>query len=109
MGRFKRCSCGEQGSNLPAQNLVVHPGGTVDNHIRCRFLFSIAIFAILAETLACSGGSTLNVKNPSANQGQTVTIAFEGSPLTSIPVNGTAQLIAVVQNDPSNGGVDWSL
>jgi hypothetical protein len=38
-----------------------------------------------------------------------VSIAFQPTPSASIPLNATAALTAVVSNDSSNAGVDWSL
>ena len=69
-------------------------------------LLSIAAMAILT---ACGGGSTFNVQNPPPPTSQAVTIAFQPAPPTSILIGGTVQMAAVVQNDSTKAGVDWSL
>ncbi len=65
--------------------------------------------AALATLAACGGGSTFNVQNPPPPASQALMIAFQPAPPSSVPINGTAQVTAVVQNDGSNAGVDWSL
>jgi len=65
--------------------------------------------AMLAVLAACGGGSTANVQNPLAPPSSTVSIAFQPAPAASIPINSTPTFTAVVSNDPSNAGVDWSL
>jgi len=64
---------------------------------------------MLAVLAACGGGSTANVQNPLAPPSSTVSIAFQPAPAASIPINSTPTFTAVVSNDPSNAGVDWSL
>lgn len=60
--------------------------------------------------LAGCGGSTFNVQNPvSPGQQQSVSIAFQTPPPSSILINAQVPLTAVVSNDPGNEGVDWSL
>jgi hypothetical protein len=65
--------------------------------------------AALVMLVACGGGSTFNVQNPPPPASQGLMIAFQPAPPTSLPISGTAQATAVVQNDGSNAGVDWSL
>lgn len=82
----------------------------MDNNASSRLLLSIAIAAISALMVACSGGSTLNVQNPPASSNsQALTIAFKPAPPTSIVINGTATATAVVQNDVNKAGVDWTI
>ena len=69
-------------------------------------LFSAAMISALA---GCGGSSTLNLQNPAAPLASAVSIAFRPAPTTSIILNATAALTAVVNNDPTNAGVDWSL
>jgi hypothetical protein len=70
------------------------------------FLLPAAMISTLA---ACGGGSTANVQNPPAPPASQVSITFNPAPAASIAINTTAPLTAVVSNDPSNAGVDWSL
>lgn len=64
--------------------------------------------AILA-TLAACGGGTSNIQNPPAPASTSVSIAFQPAPASAIPLGANAALTAVVTNDPTNSGVDWSL
>lgn len=65
---------------------------------------------MIAGFAGCGGGSTANVQNPPAPPpASTVAIAFQPAPAASIAINATSPLTAVVSNDPSNAGVDWSL
>src|SRR5258708_2247216 len=68
-------------------------------------LLSMAMITILA---GC-GGSTTSVQNPPPPPVTAVSIAFQPAPTASIPINATAALTAVVSNDSSSAGVDWSL
>ena len=68
-------------------------------------LLSAAMISILA---GCGGGTT-SIQNPPPPPWSSVSIAFQPSPAESIPLNATTALTAVVSNDTSNAGVDWSL
>lgn len=68
-------------------------------------LFATAISAILA---GCAG-NTKNVQNPGAPASTPVAIAFQPAPAQAISLVATTAFKAVVTNDPSNSGVDWSL
>jgi len=57
----------------------------------------------------CGGSSAKNVQNPPAPNASAVSIAFQPAPASSVTVDSAAMLIAVVKNDPTNAGVDWSL
>lgn len=72
----------------------------------CTF-FCMAMSAVLA---ACSGNNNLTLQNPPAPASATAaSIAFSPTPVAAINLVGTAQFTAVVKNDPSDAGVDWSL
>ena len=70
------------------------------------FLLAAALFSALP---GCGGGSTFNVQNPVAPASSSPTISFQAPPPGSMLINTTASLSAVVNNDPSSSGVDWSL
>jgi len=65
--------------------------------------------ALLLALMACAGGSTANVQNPTSPQPPAVSIALQSPATQSILVNGSAQLNALVENDDSNAGVDWTI
>ena len=72
--------------------------------------WSLVLLSAAMAVLAGCGGSTLNLQNPPPPPGSAqVAISFSPAPPTSLPLNGTAPLIATVSNDPSTSGVDWSL
>src|ERR1700733_1571066 len=65
--------------------------------------------ATLITVLSGCGGSVMNVQNPPAPASSAVAISFQPAPASSIPLNATATLSAVVKNDPTNSGVTWAL
>lgn len=69
------------------------------------FLISGAI-SLLA---GCGGGTTDHVQNPPAPPASSVSIAFQPTPPSSVVMGSETPLTAVVNNDPNNSGVDWSL
>ena len=69
-------------------------------------LLSAVMIAILT---GCGGASPTSVQNLPPPPVTAVSIAFQPAPSASIPINATAPLTAVVINDSSNAGVDWSL
>lgn len=71
-----------------------------------RVLLSLAVISVFT---GCQGGNTANVQNPPPPGGSAVSIAFQPSPPPDVAVNATAQLTAMVSDDSSNAGVDWSL
>lgn len=73
---------------------------------RILFLLPAALISLLA---GCGGAGTANVRNPPAPPVSTPSVAFQPAPAASILINTTTPLTAVVSNDPSNSGVDWSL
>ncbi|MGB9491874.1 MAG: hypothetical protein WCA92_15545 [Terriglobales bacterium] len=64
--------------------------------------------AMLAWLAGC-GGTTANVQNPQPPPQSSVSIAFQPQPGGALAVGSAENLTAVVTNDPSNEGVDWSL
>ncbi len=80
----------------------------MNNNTCSRLILSAAALAVMA---GCGGGSTFNVQNPPppTSLSSPLTVAFQPAPPSSILINGTAQLTAVVQNDDSKAGVDWSI
>jgi len=73
-----------------------------------RWVVLLLSAAMIAFFAGCGGGTT-NVQNQSLVVGATLSIAFQPAPVKSVSIIKTAQLTAVVHNDPSNLGVDWSL
>lgn len=71
-----------------------------------RRLAFLAVAGVLFGT-GCGGGSTFNVQNPPPPPQRQISIAFQPAPSTSMPVGSTTSLTAVVNNDPTNSGVDW--
>ena len=65
--------------------------------------------ATLITVLSGCGGSVMNVQNPPAPASSAVAISFQPAPASSIPLNATATLSAVVKNDPTDAGVTWTL
>jgi hypothetical protein len=67
--------------------------------------------AVMASMLAAcgGGGSTTNVQNPPAPTSTPVSIAFQTPPASTITLNATTSVSAVVTNDPNGAGVDWAL
>lgn len=74
------------------------------------WILSPLLTAMPLLLVACGGGNTVNVQNPpDPTPSSTVSIAFQPAPAPSIPINVAPALTAVVDNDPSNAGVDWLL
>lgn len=69
------------------------------------FLLPAAMLLLMA---GCSSSNT-NVQNAPPPVTKSVAIAFQPAPPASVAINTTASLTAVVTNDPSNSGVDWSV
>ena len=75
-----------------------------------RSTLALLLAALIGLLADCGGGSTVNVHNqPPPPSTSSVSIAFQPAPPTSVPINSTTSLTAVVSNDSSNAGVDWSL
>ncbi len=67
------------------------------------------ICATMIAILSGCGGNNTNVQNPPPPASTPVAIAFQPAPAGSINLAATATFTAVVDNDPSNLGVDWTL
>src|ERR1700727_1847982 len=75
-----------------------------------RSTLALLLAALIGLLAGCGGGSTVNVHNqPPPPSTSSVSIVFQPAPPTSVPINSTTSLTAVVSNDSSNAGVDWSL
>jgi len=73
-----------------------------------KWVISLCSAAPLAILAGC-GGSNTNIQNPAAPVSTPVSIAFQPAPATTISLSSNAVLAAVVNDDPTNSGVDWSL
>ncbi len=73
------------------------------------WVLALPLAAGISLLAGCSGGSTANVQNPPPPPSSKVTIAFQPAPPASIALNARTPLTAVVSNDSSSAGVDWSL
>ncbi len=95
----------------PANVSVTHSAVTNSKRlaVATRRWIRILPLAALISLLAGCAGSTANVQNPPAPPLSTVTIAFQPTPPASIPLGASTPLSAVVSNDSSSEGVDWSL
>jgi hypothetical protein len=69
------------------------------------FLLQTALISMLA---GCGGG-TSDVQNPPPPPPSKLVVAFQPAPATSIPISTTTDFTAIVSDDPSNTGVDWSV
>jgi hypothetical protein len=65
--------------------------------------------AVVTAILTGCGGNATNVQNPPAPASSAVSIAFQPAPVPAISLNASTVLTAVVSDDPSSAGVDWSL
>jgi len=73
-----------------------------------RWILLLLSAAMIAALAGC-GRSTMNVQNPPAPEASNLSIAFQPTPTGTISLSATATLTAVVSNDASKAGVDWSL
>jgi hypothetical protein len=73
---------------------------------RIYFLLPAAMLLLMA---GCSSSSSTSVQNAPPPASTPVSIAFKPAPPAAVAINATAALTAVVTNDSSNSGVDWSL
>jgi hypothetical protein len=69
----------------------------------------IVAMALILALAGCNSGSTANVMNPPPPPQQAISIVFQPTPASSVVVGTTVSLTAVVTNDSTNAGVDWSL
>ena len=73
------------------------------------YIYVLAVCALTLLTVGCGGGSSGVSTSTASTTPQPLTISFQPAPPTSILLNGTTAVTAVVRNDPSNAGVDWAL
>lgn len=72
------------------------------------FLLPTGVLVLLMA--GCEGGSTFNLSNSNPpSSSSAVTISMQSAPAGSVPVSSKANFTAVVNNDPSNYGVDWTV
>ena len=74
------------------------------NRRRILLLLTASATSILA---GCGGSS--HVQNPPPPPPSNLSITFQPAPVNALLINATTTLTAVVGNDSSNGGVDWSV
>lgn len=68
----------------------------------------LLLLPALCGFFACGGGGN-NVHNPPPPPDSNVSVSFNPTPVSGLFINATAQFTAVVNNDPNNYGVDWSV
>src|ERR1041385_4757088 len=73
-----------------------------------RWILVLPLTPLIFLLTGCAG-STANVQNPPPPPTSTVAIAFQPAPPATILLNASTPLTAVVSNDSSSAGVDWSL
>src|ERR1700754_1113598 len=64
-------------------------------------LRSVAALSVLLAVTACGGGG--------GSDSGPVSVAFSTAPPSTLAINTSASLAAMVLNDPGNGGVSWSV
>jgi len=74
---------------------------------RERILLLVVGLIILGSTACGSGGN--HVQNPPPPPGSTVSVAFDPAPVSGLSISSSTEITAVVTNDPSSDGVDWSV
>lgn len=78
--------------------------------IRTWLWVSLCI-TIISVLVGCGTGTPTVVRNapPPPTSGAAVSLSFQAPPPSSVTLNSSATFTAVVNNDPSNEGVDWLL
>jgi hypothetical protein len=74
-----------------------------------RWILCLLPLTFMSVLVGCGGGSTADVHNPPPPPVNKVSIAFQPAPGGSLPLGTPTNLTAVVSNDASNAGVDWSV
>jgi len=77
--------------------------------VAARHWSSFLLAAAVSVLAGCGGGSTLNLQNPPAPGSAQISISFKPAPPASLALNNSTPVTAVVSNDTSSSGVDWSL
>ena len=67
------------------------------------------VVACMLLMVGCGGGSSSSAPSSATGAPQPLSISFQPAPPSTLQVNGSTNLTAVVKNDASNAGVDWSL
>lgn len=73
-----------------------------------RLVLLLLLAAMALGLTGCAGVST-HVQNPPLPATAAVSIVFQPAPPASVAINASALFTAVVTNDSSGSGVDWSL
>ena len=63
----------------------------------------LAVTILVSFLVGCGGSSYKTPVTPA------IAVTFQTPPPTTLAVNGTASLAAVVANDVQNSGVDWAI
>src|SRR5260370_13005291 len=72
--------------------------------------WSVLFLAGVISALAGCGGPSTHVQNqPASPSSAALSISFQAAPPTSTFINTPVNMTAVVNNDPLNAGVDWTL
>jgi len=82
---------------------------TAANRAGSRIIEAVLCAIGISILVGCSGTNNLTLQNPPPPPANGMSIAFKPAPVASISLATTATLTAVVDNDPANLGVDWSL
>lgn len=76
--------------------------------VTTRFLVALFSIAMVSVLMGC--GVSTDVQNPPPPpNASSLSIAFQTAPPASVIYTSVAPLTAVVKNDPSSSGVDWSV
>jgi hypothetical protein len=74
-----------------------------------RWILCFLPLALMSVLAGCGGGSTTDVHNQPPPPVNKVSIAFQPAPAGSVQLGVPVSLTAVVSNDTSSAGVDWSV
>ena len=69
----------------------------------------VLICAAIAIQGGCTSSKNLTLQNQSPPASAAVSVAFSPAPAKALSLGGSTSITAVVENDPSNAGVDWAL
>lgn len=77
--------------------------------MRRQWVSALAALTFASILAGCGGGSTANVRNQPPPTVNKISIAFQPAPVNAVQLGTPVNLTAVVSNDSSNAGVDWSV
>lgn len=77
--------------------------------MRRQWISVLAALTFASILAGCGGGSTADVHNQPPPSGNKVSIVFQPAPATTVKLGTPVNLTAVVSNDSSDSGVDWSV